>query len=308
MRPAAEPQVSVVIPTRNRAALMERAVVSVLAQTAPPLEVLVVDDGSTDTTAAQTAELTRRDGRVRAIRKETAGGAPAARNAGIHAARGALVAFLDDDAVWMPSKLAEQLRALDGDPSAGVCYCAFEDVHADGGTTRVGSPGPAEGPAWEWLLHRTCIDTSTLLVKRSALQAIGGFDERLPRLQDWDLALRLARVTRFAYVPRVLARSYETSGSISSHVDRLAEACRIMAEKVDALEPRPELRAAFRRSLAHALLIGGAPAEGRRFLLRALRTHPRSAVTLGMLALSAAGPRGYGWVNRLRLRLSPGNE
>ena len=91
---------------------------------------------------------------------------------------------------------------------AGVVYCRFARVAADGRARPIGSGAAARGDPWRALLARAFIDTSTLLVRSTALRAVGGFDEDLPRLQDWDLALRLARVCRFAYVPEVLARTY----------------------------------------------------------------------------------------------------
>ena len=110
------PRVSVVIPTYNRSRALVRALESVFAQTEPVLETIVVDDGSTDDTQAVLAGF---GSRVRAIRKSN-GGAGAARNAGIEAARGEFVAFLDDDDAWLPEKNREQVRILDSRPEVGI--------------------------------------------------------------------------------------------------------------------------------------------------------------------------------------------
>ena len=120
--------VSVVIPTYNRARWLTEAVASALAQTVPPLEVLIVDDGSTDDTEAVAATFAPP---VRYIRQRNAGVA-AARNRGIREARGDLVALLDSDDVWEPSKLAVQLAVLDAHPEVGWCLSDCEVIDADG--------------------------------------------------------------------------------------------------------------------------------------------------------------------------------
>src|SRR3954471_3920817 len=106
------PRVSVVVPTHNRADVVGRAVASVLAQTERDLEVIVVDDASTDGTAQRLAELAKGDDRIRIIANAVALGGGGARNAGIAASRGQWVAFLDDDDEWLPAKLAIQLETL----------------------------------------------------------------------------------------------------------------------------------------------------------------------------------------------------
>lgn len=202
--------VSVVIPTYNRAHLLPRAMRSVLAQTWSDIEVIVVDDGSTD----ETPDVVRRfrDARVRLIRLDRNGGAARARNEGIRAASGEWVAFLDDDDEWLLEKLEYQARSLAREEShASVVYC--QGYLNDGLTGRIAQLRvvPHEGDVFDRLLTGWVPPTPSLfMVKRSALIAAGGFDETFPCAEDTDLWLRLAEASHhFAAVDRPLIIKHE---------------------------------------------------------------------------------------------------
>lgn len=199
------PSVSVVIPTRNRAATVERALRSVLAQTALPGEVIVVDDASTDDTASR---LQRYAGdRVQVRRLPECGGGSRARNLGIDAARGDWVAFLDSDDEWRPEKLERQLARLDAPdgPGLSVVYCRrIMRDHLSGREVPVRSP-LREGNVFPALLSGWEVSTSQVMVTRAALTQVGGFDPALPGSQDYDLWLRLAAAGHlFGGVPEAL--------------------------------------------------------------------------------------------------------
>ncbi|PYN09879.1 MAG: hypothetical protein DME02_01790 [Candidatus Rokuibacteriota bacterium] len=211
--------VSVVIPTHDRGRVVVEAIESALAQTHPPLEVIVVDDGSTDDTAERVGRL--RDARVRYLRRPHAG-VSAARNAGIAAATGDLVAFLDSDDLWKPDKVEAEIAALARYPSAGGVFSDLEKV--DGATfvpsfmrrTRVFSRLLAERAYREGLLlsaralylcllQEVPIKTPALTVRRSALERAGGFNEAWTSSEDWEFLLRFARRESLVYVDRPLA-------------------------------------------------------------------------------------------------------
>ncbi len=179
-------EVSVVIPAYNREALLRRAVESARAQTRPPVEVIVVDDGSADGTAALAESLG-----ARVIRHGSNRGAAAARNTGIAAARGDLIAFLDSDDAWLPRKLAVQVPALLA--SGREVSCHGVRMHLlDHGIVR---DQPLEGSA-DWFV-RLALDCNlspgtTQLATRRALGRVGPLDEALPRYEDWDWLLRFA--------------------------------------------------------------------------------------------------------------------
>ena len=211
--------VSVVIPTHDRGRVVVEAIESALAQTHPPLEVIVVDDGSTDDTAERVGRL--RDARVRYLRRPHAG-VSAARNAGIAAATGDLVAFLDSDDLWKPDKVEAEIAALARYPSAAGVFSDLEKV--DGATfvpsfmrrTRVFSRLLAERAYREGLLlspralylcllQEVPIKTPALTVRRSALERVGGFNEAWTSSEDWEFLLRFARRGSLVYVDRPLA-------------------------------------------------------------------------------------------------------
>jgi glycosyltransferase involved in cell wall biosynthesis len=186
-----KPTVSVVVPTFNRAHLLPRAISSILAQTFANFELMIVDDGSTDNTAAIIQEFT--DPRIRFIPLGRNYGGSYARNQGIKAARAELIAFLDSDDEWLPGKLELQIARLQtsNDPRASVVYCqGYEYVE---NRQKLPSLAIHEGDVFNHLLQGWLPPTTSLfMVKRSALLDIGGFDESLPSFQDYDLWLSLA--------------------------------------------------------------------------------------------------------------------
>lgn len=272
-QPGSEPRVSVVVATRDRGALLRRAIDSVRRQTVGDWELIVVDDASRDATPAVAEDYARRDPRIAVQTMRERVGAAVARNRGAAVARARLLAFLDDDAVWEPEKLARQLAWFDtASADTGLVYCPFVYVDARGRERLMGADGGAAGDARRTLLRGNVIDTSTVLVRRDLFASIGGFDEQLPRFQDWDLCLRFAERSLFGFVPEPLVRCHFTAGSISSQTDALVVACGRLADKF-AGRPAAETATGW-YALGHALMIGGAPSEGRRMLLRALRLRP----------------------------------
>lgn len=186
------PLVSVILPTRNRAALLPSAIKSVLAQTYPHWELLIVDDGSTDETPSVIAGF-RSDSRLLALRSPGSGVA-AARNLALSKAKGALIAYLDSDNVWRPDFLEIAASHL-LDRDLDLVYAAIE-AH-DGWRTRyVGTEFDVEA-----LSRRNYIDINVILHRRALYETRGGCDETLRRMSDWDLILRYARNSKVEYAP-----------------------------------------------------------------------------------------------------------
>jgi glycosyltransferase involved in cell wall biosynthesis len=185
------PDVTVVIPTRDRWPVVGRAVSCALRQVDVRVEVVVVDDGSTDRTTEHLSAIA--DPRLRVLRLPTSQGGAHARNAGIAEARGRWVAFLDDDDIWSPHKLRLQL-AMARAVRAGFAYARAVSVEAPGIVTRLMAL-PSPGSLAARLLRSNVVPAgaSNVVVRRSLLRRIGGFDEQLDHLTDWDLWIRLAR-------------------------------------------------------------------------------------------------------------------
>ncbi|HEY8554864.1 MAG TPA: glycosyltransferase family 2 protein [Burkholderiales bacterium] len=191
------PLVSVVIPTCNRAALARRAVESVLRQSYTSLEIIVVDDASSDGTGDMVRSLG--DPRIRYLRHEERRGGSAARNTGIRAATGEFIAFLDDDDEWEPHKTEEHLRALSG-YDAVLCSSSVADETEHAGA----SPVPIRPED----LRRSPYARGGVgvLMARADVMRDVMFDESLPKCQDWDVFIRIARKYRLGFLDRALVK------------------------------------------------------------------------------------------------------
>lgn len=194
------PLISVIIPTFNRATLLPRALQSARQQTYPNLEILVVDDASTDNTREVVAASG--DPRIKYLRHDSNRGGAVARNTGLKAARGDYMAFLDSDDEWLPEKLARQMEAIDKS-GALFCYCQSHRQQPDGSYV-IGPPEPYTGGS---LLHylgsgQWGIGTPAVLVAREVAVP---FDETLSIYQDWDWILQIRRRTdRWVFVSEPL--------------------------------------------------------------------------------------------------------
>ncbi len=206
------PDVTVVIPTRDRWDLLSRhGLRSALGQEDVEVEVIVVDDGSTDGTAGSVAALDER--RLRVIRHEESRGQAGARNAGIAAARGEWLAFLDDDDLWSPRKLRAQLdtASMSG---AGFVYAGAVLVYDDGSILTF-DRFPNDDDLSSALLESNVIPAgaSNILARTDLVRGLGGFDERLSFLTDWDLWTRLALAGRGAACDQLLVAHFKHGSS-----------------------------------------------------------------------------------------------
>jgi glycosyltransferase involved in cell wall biosynthesis len=186
------PAVSVVVPTRDRLALLSQAALpSALGQAGVDVEVIVVDDGSIEETGRRLQALAEQEG-VRVLRHDRPRGVAAARNTGVAAARAEWVAFLDDDDLWSPHKLAAQLESV-AVSGASFAYCGVVVLTEGGTPTEIMEPPRPQGLRDE-LLRRNSLPagSSNVLAATRLVRNVGGFDERLSYLADWDLWLKLA--------------------------------------------------------------------------------------------------------------------
>lgn len=227
--------VSVIIPTYNNGRYVAETVRTVLSQTFTDLEVIVVDDGSTDGTAEELAVF---EGRIRYVRQQN-GGPAKARNRGISASTGQYLAFCDADDLWLPTKVEKQVDFLNRHADHRMVYSDL--LVFDTRPDNVIHPSwlavkqfDAGGMIVAQLLRECFILTSSVLVRRECLSMVGGFDEELPLRQDYDLWLRIAREFAIGKMDEVLVLKREHDSNIGSD-DRLANECLVrVMEKVRA--------------------------------------------------------------------------
>ena len=194
------PITSVIIPTYNRWPLVAEAVDSVLAQSFQDIEIIVVDDGSTDGT---TNRLAKFDGRLRLF-TTTGRGVAAARNFGVSQAQGCYVAFLDSDDFWLPGKLETQIAFLDRHPEIQICQT--DEIWVRNGV-RVNPKAMHRKPSGDIFvrsLDLCLISPSAVMMTRELFQRIGGFDESFPVCEDYDLWLRVTSVYSVPLIPEAL--------------------------------------------------------------------------------------------------------
>jgi glycosyltransferase involved in cell wall biosynthesis len=241
-------EVSIIIPTYNSAQYVTDAVDSVLNQTFGDLEVLIIDDGSTDETESV---MCRYSSSVRYIRQQNSGVA-AARNRGITESRGRYVAFLDADDTWLPDKLERQIAALRAHTDTRVCYTAFTLVSSDLSPLAI-VRSKRQGRALEDLLLRGNVVGSicTVLCERSLFEKTGGFDQALSQCADWDMWVRLAALTEFLYLDEPTV-TYRQHGSNMSRNAPLLEhdSTRVLEKGFAMPEVTSSLRAKRRSALA----------------------------------------------------------
>jgi glycosyltransferase involved in cell wall biosynthesis len=276
------PRVDAIITCHNYGRFLGEAIESVLAQSHPDLSVVVVDDGSTDDTAAVAARYAERGVRYLA---RPSGGAGQARNAGLEVTSAPLVAFLDADDAWLPHRVAVGVTHLDRHPEAAlVAAHAF----ACDETMRPSSivhalRGPACGRVFEELLiHNVVLNPSSVLVRRSALESAGGFSE-LPIAQDWDTWLEIAKRWPIGFVDEVVAlvRRHTNGITLRAGRERIDVQLGVVDRHLHDVKPawkRPLLRrgAASAASL-HAGLgsaIQGDKRVARRYAIEAIALDP----------------------------------
>ncbi len=215
--PASRPvTVSVVIPAYNAAAFLPRCLQSVFAQTLKPAEVIVVDDGSTDSTAALAADLGAK------VISRRNGGISAARNTGIKQATSEWIALLDADDLWAPEKLERQVACIQlGTVLVYTGICVFDDRGVRGDQPAIDAPS-----AIKTLRYRNPISPSSALLRRQALIQVGGFHGGIDGCEDWDMWVRLQHLGQFEAVTDPLTSYYVYPNSFSANPERMLKAVR----------------------------------------------------------------------------------
>lgn len=214
----AEPvQVSVIVPAFNAAATVVRAIDSVRQQRGVAFEIIVIDDGSTDDTAAVVRSNIRPGEQIRLLQMARNSGVSAARNTGIREARGDYLAFLDADDIWLPEKLSRQLAPMLRNPAISLVSCNSKLISAQGVPIKEGHVNrpPVQGrDAWKTLLMYNFIPTPTVLTRTALVRQVGGFDEALKVGEDLDLWIKLGIRGEIVVLDEILINYYDLAGSL----------------------------------------------------------------------------------------------
>lgn len=209
--------ISVIIPAYNREATISRAIESVRKQTYPVSEIIVVDDASSDNTEQVVKSID--DNRIVYFRQEKNMGACAARNKGVSLAKCGIVAFQDSDDEWRPDKVEKQIAYYNDNRQYRMVYTAYVK-HFTSSDLIIPDENDGfkhEGDILKELLFQNYISTQTIMMEKSLFERIGGFDESLKSLQDWDLAIRASKECPIGYVNEVLAEVFVSANAITGN-------------------------------------------------------------------------------------------
>lgn len=277
------PKVSVIISTHNRENLIRGAIDSCLNQSFKDLEIIVVDDGSTD----NTKEVLKGYGSSICYIYQEQRGRAEARNRGIKLARGEYIAFLDDDDLWLPQKLEKQVKFLDANPAIGLAHTFVELVDAQNCLLKEATEkllqlykkAAKTGYTYATMSRSCVMFTSTVIVRKECFDRIGDFDPRTETFEDWDFYLRFALEYHIGTIPEPLVRfrihqAHSTLDEFTrGRIQTAFKHLRMLGSAGHILHP-DRIRHNFYIHLANAYYIDGQFAVFRSYALKALKLRP----------------------------------
>jgi glycosyltransferase involved in cell wall biosynthesis len=232
--------ISVIIPAYNCEKTILETINSVLQQTYSNFELIIINDGSQDSTLEIVNKI--QDSRLRVFSFDNAGG-NVSRNRGLHLAQGEFISFLDADDIWTSDKLHSQLEALEKNTNAHVAYSWTDYIDESGNFLLSGARITASGDVYEKLLINNFLENgSNPLIRKDALMQLGGFDEALQAAQDWDMWLRLAAKYSFIAVPFVQILYRVSSNSLSSNLKRQEKYCLQVLDNAYKIRPTTNIK------------------------------------------------------------------
>jgi glycosyltransferase involved in cell wall biosynthesis len=289
-----KPEVSVIIPTYNRANIISRAIRSVLAQTYENFEIIIIDDGSTDNTEEVIQSFSER--RIRYLRHKVNRGRGTVRNKALTEARGEYIAFLDDDDEWLPTKLERQLQVFKTSDieNLGLVLCGMTVIGSN--FIREWCP-PQRGWMYEYFLSMISLGISWLpcwLVKKNLVTEVGPFDN-LSSGQDIDWLLRASKLSQIDFIPESLVVVHQESGyDPNSTAIRRLNLTRKYAEE---LNQRPQLLQSCYIKISQSYHKQRNSKEARHYLVLAIKAYPLTLRPyIQLLLASFMGPRYTGLI------------
>lgn len=264
------PIISVIIPTYNRANLLNGSVGSVLVQTFKNFEIILIDDGSTDNTESIVKGFN--NPKIRYIENKRNIGAAAARNVGIKIAKGKYIAFQDSDDEWLPEKLEKQIKVFESASSnVGVVYSGYLIIKRN---KKIYAPlkkyKKRNGNIHKELLYGNFIGTPTILVKKECFEKVGMFDENLNALEDWELAIRLSKYYEFRFLDEPLLLANYSVNSVSKNYRAIISAFKKIAKKHLKKSNAKELSNYYYR-IGNNLCLCGDYKEARSYYIESIK-------------------------------------
>lgn len=306
------PKVSVIIPTYNRADLLQRAIVSVLKQTFVDLELIVVDDGSTDNTREVVDKFAQIDNRVRYFWEPNSGRPAVPKNRGIENARGEYIAFLDHDDEWLPVKLEKQLPLFSGaDQNVGLVACNYLAIADDTQQVLRTHRLPVHldrGTFFMRVLKEDFISTmSVVVLPRCVLEDVGTFDSSLKYADDWEMWLRIGKYYSFARVNEFLVRYYvhgRNTMTKQKPIDYAQTLEYVLTKHQDNCRLYPRVYSLKLRQLAGNYCASGMMVHGRRYYFDSIQVDFRNIKSYLSLALSFLfGRELFIWIYHVKRKL-----
>lgn len=272
--------VSVVIPTHNRSSLVINAIRSVLNQTYNDIEVIVIDDASTDDTEKTIESIGINS--LKYIKITNSQGGNYARNLGIESASGSYIAFLDDDDEWLPTKVEEQINVFKKNNDIGLVYTGASVIYSSKDYRYIRHPRHNGDLSKDILIRNLIGTTSSVMVKKDIIDQVGGFDNNMPALQDYDLWIRVAQVTKIEYIDKPLINYYnhDTTNQITDNVHKIEEAITKIDNKYDQLIRQLEKKVQSKRYYQRYNGFGkrklriGEKKEARQYFLHSFKLKP----------------------------------
>ncbi|MBU06236.1 MAG: hypothetical protein CL877_09855 [Dehalococcoidales bacterium] len=275
--------VSVVIATHNRASFIGKAIHSVLRQTAPDMEIIVVDDGSVDSTPRVLAQF----GNHISIIRQPNQGRSAARNVGVRHASGDIIAFLDSDDIWLPNKLAQQCSMFAGRPEVGLVQTLSDVIDENGiqlhEKTRLRQKlyrrALKRGYTYEGMSEECIMFLSTVAVRRECWDRVGPMDTNMPAFEDWDWYLRVALDTEIATIPETLVHFRQHAGNTTAQefFEGRVKTCRkhlALLDEWSYSSRRERARRNFYMQMVAAHYVHGSSESAGQWMRQAVRTDP----------------------------------
>lgn len=288
-----KPKVSVIIPTYNREHLISRSIDSVLNQTYKDFEVIIVDDASTD----NTEELIKKEyPTLIYLRLKENMGAAVARNTGLNVARGEYIAFHDSDDEWFPEKLEKQMVVFDKFPEVGVVYTDMLRILEDQGIDYWNSPTVYSGI----LVNEQTLDYQVLgigiqsaVIQKECIEYVGYFDDKLPRLIDLDLFLRLSKYFKFYHIREPLVKYYENEGISTNIIAGYTARIYLLTKYFNCLKGNKKFLARQYYDIGYSMMSIGNLRSGRHYLIKAIKANPIAIKSIVLLVISLAGQNIY---------------